>query len=115
MPFLLGVQVREPGVPGETEVDEHRLPIRSQDDVLGFEIAVHRLLPMQSVHRVRHRGADRARPRRPEAGNAASSASRLSPSTRSMTRYGTRRMSPAATNRGTCGPDRTGTIIASVS
>ena len=44
-----------------------------------------------------------------------STSSTLMPSTHSVTRYGVRARSPAATKRGTCAPRSAGTMVASVS
>ena len=57
-PLLLREQIGKVGMPGEAEVEQHRLAGRAQEDVVRLEIAVDRVLLVQTVQRVRDGGAD---------------------------------------------------------
>ena len=62
--LLLREQVGKARVPGDAEVDQHRLAVRAQDDVVGLEVAVDRLLEVQAAERVGDGRADAGHLRR---------------------------------------------------
>src|SRR5262249_47036407 len=57
-PLLLGEQVGKMRVPGEAEVDEHRLAIRAENQVVRLQVAMHRFLLVEAVQRVPDGGAE---------------------------------------------------------